>query len=121
MPESFGGLSEELATNAATLAEWREWACSSEPENTALPGQWNTQLNSFQKMVSFVCFSKKKKWCFGCSLPLQKYSYIYSSNLYIYFIVFIGLLFFFFYFFWKHMFSEKCCFGSVSTKIQKYL
>ena len=61
MPESFGGLSEELATNAATLAEWREWACSSEPENTALPGQWNTQLNSFQKMVSFVCFSKKKK------------------------------------------------------------
>ena len=60
MTESFGGLSEELATNAQVLSDWREWACSSEPENTPLPGNWNTKLNSFQKMLIIKCMREEK-------------------------------------------------------------
>ena len=60
LPDAFSGLCEELAAKNHYLAAWKKWACSASPENSDLPGEWNTKLNSFEKMLIIKCLREEK-------------------------------------------------------------
>jgi dynein heavy chain len=57
LPEVFGGLLEEMLNENES---WYKWANCETPQTDVLPGEWETKLDHFQKLIVLKAFRPEK-------------------------------------------------------------
>jgi dynein heavy chain len=56
-PDFYGGLTEALSENNK---EWLAWATCESPQTAMFPGEWQTKLSEFQRLVLLKAFRPEK-------------------------------------------------------------